>query len=94
MGDRGLANREQRNAALMFWATIIIGIPIAILSFIKDNFEAFAVTGGVIGGFFAFLLVLKKLNERFPSLEHWFVWGLLALSVLGWTIIVLVNSLT
>jgi hypothetical protein len=66
-GDRGLANRERLHASLMFWGTIIIGVPMAIFTFIKENFGAFAVLAAVIAGFIIVSKGLNKVDKRFPS---------------------------
>jgi hypothetical protein len=51
----------------MFWATIIIGVPIAIFTFIKENFGAFAILIAVIVGFIIVCKGLNKVDQKYPS---------------------------
>jgi hypothetical protein len=67
-GDRGIADHEQLHTSPRFWATIVIGVPMVIFTFILENFGAFAVLAAAIAGFIVVNKRLNKVDKRFPSL--------------------------
>jgi hypothetical protein len=64
----------------MMWATIIIGVPVAIISFIGDHFREFGAIGGVLLAFYVGFKGLQWLDRRYPGVPATFGWSLMSLS--------------
>ena len=62
-GDRGIKNRAALEQSFMLWLTIIVGIPMAIMGFVADNFLGILRIGAICAAFLAGCCLFYKVLE-------------------------------